>query len=225
MSKRERAMNARKPMLEFEAAVLADNPSAVIAGVDEAGRGPLAGPVVVAAVVIHEPLSFALPVDDSKQLAETVREELGVKLREDPGVSYSIAMRSAEEIDRMNILQATHAAMREAVMALNPLPDMALVDGLPVPRFPVPAQFIVKGDARSVSIAAASILAKTTRDALMRQLDTQYPGYGFAKHKGYGTAEHLEAVRRLGPCPIHRITFAPIRDVIHPPMTQPDLGF
>ena len=180
-----------------------------IAGIDEAGRGPLAGPVVVAAVILPAPPeTFDLPVNDSKKLSERQRDELAKALRADSRIRFAIVQRSAAQIDRMNILRATQDAMREAAKRLAP--DAALVDGLPFQPFPVPVRFLVKGDATSASIAAASILAKTTRDEWMVKLEQQYPGYGFAKHKGYGTAEHLAALNRLGPCPEHRRSFAPV---------------
>ncbi len=183
-----------------------------IAGVDEVGRGPLAGPVVVAAVILPlPPEEFSLPVNDSKKLTERRRTQLAEALKADSRVRYAIVQRSPEQIDKMNILRATQDAMREAVTRLGePAPVAALVDGLAFQPFPIPATFLVKGDARSASIAAASILAKTFRDALMEEMEDKYPGYGFAKNKGYGTAEHLEALNRLGPCPIHRRSFAPV---------------
>lgn len=183
-----------------------------IAGVDEVGRGPLAGPVVVAAVILPlPPEEFSIPVNDSKKLTEHRRTQLAEALKADSRVRYAIVQRSPEQIDRMNILRATQDAMREAVTRLgDPAPMAALIDGLAFQPFPIPATFLVKGDARSASIAAASILAKTFRDALMEEMEGKYPGYGFAKNKGYGTAEHLEALNTLGPCPIHRRSFAPV---------------
>ena len=183
-----------------------------VAGVDEVGRGPLAGPVVVAAVVLPlPPQAFDVPVNDSKKLTEARRIELDHQLREDPRVRFAIVERSPAQIDRMNILRATQDAMREAVLALAPpKPQAALVDGLAFSPFPVPVTFVVKGDGRSASIAAASILAKVYRDRLMDEMDLRYPGYGFARNKGYGTAEHLEGLRRMGPCPIHRYSFGPV---------------
>jgi ribonuclease HII len=182
-----------------------------IAGVDEVGRGPLAGPVVAAAVILPES-AHALPLADSKALPRGKREELAAQLRELGGVQIGIGVVSPAEIDRLNILRAAQAAMRLAVSQLDPLPDYALVDGLPVPEFPVPARFVVKGDARSATVAAASIIAKVHRDRLMVELDDQHPGYGFARHKGYATAIHLEALRRLGPSPQHRRTFRPVAE-------------
>ncbi len=186
-----------------------------IAGIDEVGRGPLAGPVVVAAVVL--PDDFDLPVNDSKKLSEKVREELATAIREDDRIEKVIVMRTPAQIDQMNILAATQDAMREAATKLSPLPHYALIDGLGFHPFPCPARFVIKGDSKSASIAAASILAKSTRDNLMVELDKQYPGYGFASHKGYGTAEHLSALQKLGPCPAHRLTFGPV--------AQPTLNF
>ena len=193
----------------------------VLAGIDEAGRGPLAGPVVVAAVVLPpEPL---LPVNDSKALTERQRQELADEIMALPGIRYAICMRSAAQIDELNILRATHEAMREAALSVNA--DYALVDGLAVPSFPVQASFIVKGDAKSASIAAASILAKTHRDRIMEELEQRYPGYGFAKHKGYCTSEHLNALRSLGPCPEHRKSFRPVAEAAGLLPQQLELSF
>lgn len=186
----------------------------VVAGVDEAGRGPLAGPVVVAAVILPPEDEFTLPVDDSKALTDAKRRELYEALTGDKRIRYCVSVKDAATIDRLNILRATHEGMRECVRGLGEDVEEALVDGLRVPDFPVPAQFIVKGDARSASIGAASIIAKVTRDRLMEELDTVYPGYGFAQHKGYGTAAHLAALARLGACPEHRKTFAPVARVL-----------
>ena len=183
-----------------------------VAGVDEVGRGPLAGPVVVAAVMLPlPPEEFSIPVNDSKRLTERQRDEIARLLKADSRIRYAIVERSPAEIDRMNILRATQDAMREASMKLgSPEPQAVLIDGVGFSPYPFPAHFVVKGDAKSASIAAASILAKTWRDALMVEMDALYPGYGFAKNKGYGTAEHLDALRRLGPTPIHRRSFAPV---------------
>ena len=210
----------KKDLFKFEREAKAVRPELVIAGVDEAGRGPLAGPVVAAAVILPPEEEFDLPVNDSKALDEAFREELGEQLRSDPRVVWAVAERSAGAIDRINILRATHEAMREAVMSLKIRPGLAFVDGLKVRDFPVEARFIVKGDALSASVAAASIIAKTHRDHLMVELDKRYPGYGFAKHKGYGTALHLEVLRSLGPCPEHRKTFGPVARIISPPPEQ-----
>ena len=209
----------RSPLYEFDSSYAAEG--RVLAGIDEAGRGPLAGPVVVAAVVL--PPEPELDVNDSKALTERRRQELAEEIMSLPGVRYAICMRSASQIDELNILRATHQAMREAALSVNA--GYALVDGLAVPSFPVQASFIVKGDAKSASIAAASILAKTRRDKLMEELDQRYPGYGFAKHKGYGTAEHLEALRRLGPCLEHRMSFRPVAEAAGILPQQLELSF
>lgn len=188
---------------------------ACVCGIDEAGRGPLAGPVVAAAVVL--PPGLALPgLNDSKKLTARRREALYTQLREDARVLIGVGMAEAAEIDRLNILRATHEAMARAVAALPTAVDFCLIDGLPVPQFPLPQRALVKGDARCLSIAAASIVAKVTRDRLMQDLAQQYPGYGFEKHAGYGTAAHLAALRRLGPCPEHRRSFAPVAQLLLP---------
>ena len=194
-----------------------------LAGVDEAGRGPLAGPVVAAAVVF--PVAWILegiPVplrelNDSKQVSESRREEFFRWLTDHAEIQFHIAESSPAEIDAVNILQATHRAMNRALEHLKPAPDHVLVDGLSVKSMRLPQTPLVKGDSRSYSIAAASILAKVTRDRVMQEAEAQWPGYGFARHKGYPTADHLEALRRLGPCPIHRRSFAPLRQ------PEPDL--
>jgi len=191
--------------------------AARVAGVDEAGRGPLAGPVVAAAVVF--PIDFirvGLParlrgLNDSKQLTPAQRDEFFRQLEAEPTIGRGIAQVEAVWIDRVNILQATHRAMCEALARLPSSPDHVLVDGLPVRSLPYPQTALVRGDARSYSIAAASVLAKVTRDRLMLEYESLYPGYGFGQHKGYGTPEHLAALARLGPCPVHRRSFAPLR--------------
>src|ERR1035438_9362001 len=188
-----------------------------VAGVDEAGRGPLAGPVVAAAAIL--PPRWAetgLPAElaglnDSKQLTEAQREKFFAFLTRCGEIEFGIAEVSAGVIDEINILQATHRAMNDALAKLNPLPPHALVDGRPVKTLRVPQTAIVKGGARSYSIAAASVLAKVTRDRLMLEFDRQFPEYGFAGHKGYGTARHLAAIAAHGPCPIHRRSFAPLK--------------
>jgi len=181
-----------------------------VAGVDEAGRGPLAGPVAVAAVIL-DPARPIAGLGDSKALSEARREALAPLIRE-RALAWHLELVPIEEIDRLNILHATLAGMSRAVRALAPAATLALVDGnrLP-PGLPCPAQALVKGDAREPAIMAASILAKVARDQLMRELEHAHPGYGFALHKGYPTPEHLEALRRLGPCPQHRRSFAPVR--------------
>lgn len=188
-----------------------------IAGVDEAGRGPLAGPVFAAAVIFPtEWILGAFPeplhaVNDSKQLSPETRDTLFTELVSRPEVCYAIARVDCDVIDQINILRATHQAMKMALAQISPAPQHVLVDGLPVKSITIPQTAIVSGDALSFSIAAASILAKVSRDRLMVQLDQAYPGYGFAQHKGYGTAEHLAAIKALGPCPIHRQSFSPFR--------------
>ncbi len=176
-----------------------------ICGVDEAGRGPLAGPVCAAAVIL--PRGLDIPgLDDSKKLSDRRRRELyDVIVRE--AASFGIALVGQERIDEINILQATFRAMEEAVSKLSPQPELALVDGNREPALPMPCETIVGGDGKCASIAAASILAKVTRDRLMEELDARYPQYGFAVHKGYGTRRHYEALRQYGPCPLHRRSF------------------
>ena len=193
----------------------------LIAGVDEAGRGPLAGPVVAAAVILPADwISHGLPVElsrthDSKQLAPAEREHLFELYVTNPGIRFAVAMVEAADIDALNILRATHRAMNEALARLDPPPEHVLVDGLPVKSIAFPQTAIVGGDARSFAIAAASIVAKVTRDRVMTEYDRRYPDYGFGRHKGYGTPEHLAALARCGPCPIHRRSFAPLR--LHQP--------
>jgi len=180
-----------------------------VAGIDEAGRGPLAGPVVAAAVVL--PLSFRLPgLDDSKKLSAAKRECFYAALTGNPEVRWASAHLDNREIDRWNILGATHRAMRQAFLSLKPRPVHALIDGLPVPEFPCPHTALVGGDARSLSIAAASIIAKVERDRAMLELGRKYPEYGFSKHKGYPTPDHLAKLREHGPCPVHRRSFSPV---------------
>ncbi len=182
-----------------------------IAGVDEAGRGCLFGPVFAAAVIL-DPCRPVPGLADSKVLAPARRLELAALIRQ-RSIACAVASASAEEIDRINIRQASRLAMRRAVESLRPPCDYLLVDALQI-DWPVPQQALIRGDARVAAIAAASILAKTARDAWITELDTAYPGYGLARHKGYGTAEHLEALRRLGPTPLHRRTFAPVLEAL-----------
>ena len=177
----------------------------VICGTDEAGRGPLAGPVCAAAVIL--PTGLELPgLDDSKKLTAKKRELL-FDMITGSAVSYGIAFADNREIDELNILNASQLAMRRAVAMLDPQPELVLVDGNIARGFHVKAEPVVRGDALSPSIAAASILAKVTRDRLCAEMEKEYPGYGFAKHKGYPTKEHYAALNRLGPCPLHRLTF------------------
>ena len=186
-----------------------------VAGIDEAGRGPLAGPVVAAAVVLPRDFSHKL-LTDSKKLSPRVRESLHAELVQDPGVRSGVAVVGSVEIDRLNILRATHEAMRRAVAALSCAPDHALIDGLPVNPFPIPHTALVGGDGLSFSIAAASVIAKVTRDRLMIGYDATFPQYAFAQHKGYGTALHLECLKKHGPCELHRRSFLPVRQAILP---------
>jgi ribonuclease HII len=181
-----------------------------VCGIDEAGRGPLAGPLAVAAVIL--PAGFSLPgLDDSKRLNPARRERFAAILLADPGVRSALVWVEAREIDRINILEATRAGMRRACLALAERPACALIDGLAVPDFPIPQRALVGGDGLSLSIAAASVIAKVARDHAMRELDARFPGYGFARHMGYGTRDHLAALARLGPCPAHRRSFRPVR--------------
>lgn len=185
------------------------------AGVDEVGRGPLAGPVVAAAVILHP----RRPLDglaDSKSLTPCQRERLCLEIRES-AICYAIGRAEVEEIDRLNILQASLLAMQRAVAALPVLPDMLLIDGLHCLQGPCASRAIVGGDAVVPAISAASILAKVARDREMRDLDPAFPGYGFKSHKGYCTAQHIDALMRLGPCAIHRRSFAPVREALRRP--------
>lgn len=177
----------------------------VICGIDEAGRGPLAGPVVAGAVVFPVDTDIT-GINDSKKLSEKKREELYDLIME-KAISVGIGMASPQRIDEINILQATYEAMREAISKLSVSPDLLLNDAVTIPELPMKQVAIVKGDAKSVSIGAASIIAKVTRDRLMYEYDKVMPEYGFAKHKGYGTKEHIEAIKKYGPSPIHRATF------------------
>ena len=177
----------------------------VICGVDEAGRGPLAGPVCAAAVIL--PDGYEIPgLNDSKQLSDKKRRELFPVIKEQ-AIAYGIAMVDEKTIDEVNILNATFLAMKDAISQLSVQPDLALIDGNRTTDFGVEAMAVVKGDARDASIAAASILAKVTRDQFMEEMDERYPEYGFAVHKGYGTRRHYDAIREFGMCPIHRRTF------------------
>jgi len=188
------------------------NRGILICGVDEAGRGPLAGAVFAAAVILDE----RQPIEglaDSKKLSEKKREKLALEIRQ-RALAWAIASAEVEEIDRINILQASLLAMKRAVERLRPCPDQVLVDGLHCPALAIPSQAIVKGDASVAQISAASILAKTARDAAMLALHERYPQYGFDRHKGYGTADHLAALRRHGASPEHRASFAPVRAVL-----------
>jgi len=184
----------------------------LVAGVDEAGRGPLAGPLVAAAVLFLKPKIFA-GLDDSKKISPRTRERLFIEITSSCEVRFAVAVKDSAEVDRLNVLRATHEAMRETLLSLHGV-EHALVDGLPVPGLPVPHDSVVGGDGRSFSIAAASVLAKVTRDRLMLEYDATYPAYGFARHKGYATREHLATLHKHGPCPIHRRSFAPVANEV-----------
>jgi ribonuclease HII len=181
-----------------------------VCGVDEAGRGPWAGPVSAAAVIL-DPHKLPKGINDSKQLTEAARERLFDEIMH-VALTTCVVMIDAATIDKINILAATHMAMSQAVAGLCFAPSLALIDGNRAPHLPCPAVTVIKGDALSLSIGAASILAKVTRDRFMIQADLDYPGYGFARHKGYGVPEHIAALAKLGPCPLHRMSFRPIKD-------------
>lgn len=187
----------------------------LIAGVDEAGRGPLAGPVIVAAVILNPRRPLA-GLADSKVLSEAQRDALAPQIRL-AALAFSIVRVDVDEIEQLNILGATLIGMTRALIALSILPTLALIDGNRLPKaLPCPARAIIRGDASEAAISAASILAKTTRDAIMRECDALHPGYGFARHKGYGTPEHLRALVTLGPCALHRRRFAPVQRLLLP---------
>lgn len=178
---------------------------AVYCGIDEAGRGPLAGPVVAAAVIM--PSDCSIPyINDSKQLSEKKREELYEVIMKE-AVSVGVGISSEDVIDEINILQATYQAMRKAVVSLDPLPEVLINDAVQIPGLPMRQVPVIKGDAKCYSIAAASIIAKVTRDRMMKEYDRQYPDYGFAGNKGYGSEMHIQALKTIGPCPIHRRSF------------------
>lgn len=186
----------------------------LVAGVDEVGRGPLVGAVVTAAVIL-DPTRPIAGLNDSKKLSERRREALAGEIRE-KALAWALGRAEPDEIDEVNILKATMLAMQRAVAALAVTPEEVLIDGNRCPYLPMPSRAIVKGDATVPAISAASILAKVARDAEMSALHERHPGYGFASHKGYPTAEHLEALRRLGPLPEHRRSFAPVRALLLP---------
>ena len=193
------------PDYEFEKAAV-NSGFSCICGVDEAGRGPLAGPVCAAAVILPEGAVIE-GLDDSKKLTEKKREKL-YDIIKTTAVAYSVAYGTLEEIETVNILEATYLAMNRALEGLSVKPDFALIDGNRVPRgIKIPCKTIVKGDSKSMSVAAASVLAKVTRDRLMLEYDKKYPVYNFKKHKGYGTKEHTELIKQYGPCEIHRLSF------------------
>lgn len=202
---------ATGPTLTLEA-LLVESHGGPVCGVDEAGRGPWAGPVSAGAVILN-PDDLPEGIDDSKALSHTRREQLEIEIKA-RSISWAVGFASVEEIDRLNILQATGLAMNRAVTGLSVPAAAALVDGNYRFALPCPIRTVIKGDSLSLSIAAASILAKTARDRLMVELDGQYPGYGFAGHKGYHATSHVAALKALGPCPAHRRTWAPIRALL-----------
>ncbi len=213
MTKAEEAAAKRAAKLEAERARLETMKEyerrycayTYICGVDEAGRGPFAGPVVAGAVIL-DPEKEILYLNDSKKLSEKKREELYDEIME-KAISVGVGMVDNKVIDEINILQATYLAMQKAIAALDPQPDLILADAVTIPGITIPQEGIIKGDAKSVSIAAGSIIAKVTRDRLCMEYDRLYPEYGFASHKGYGTAAHIEAIRKYGPLDIHRRSF------------------
>ena len=207
---RERLLHAKfREMNQYEEKVRSEG-FQLIAGIDEVGRGPLAGPVVAAAVIL--PSDFYLTgINDSKQLSEKKRLEYNERIRKE-AIAVSVAMIDAVEIDEINIYQATKKAMKTAIACLKPGPDFLLIDAMKL-ETPYPSESIIKGDAKSVSIAAASIVAKTARDQLMKELSVVYPEYGFEHNMGYGTKEHIQAVQQYGITPCHRKTFAPIKEI------------
>ncbi len=205
-------MNYKGQILPGDSCFVADYSGIDIAGVDEAGRGPLAGEVVAAAVIL-DPGQPVEGLRDSKKLSAPRREELAAQIRE-RALAWSIASATVAEIDELNILQASLLAMHRAVAALDPQPAYVLVDGNRLPRWKYASEPVVRGDDRVPAIAAASILAKVCRDRELIELDSRYPGYGFAAHKGYPTAAHLEALRSLGVTPVHRRSFGPVKKLL-----------
>ena len=202
------------PTLRYEKRAY-DEGATLVAGVDEAGRGPLAGPVVAAAAILPREFRHKT-LNDSKQLLPEQREEIFAELTLNPEIRWAVGISEVEVIDTYNILRATHRAMVLALDALPVRPDFVLVDGLPVKAIRIRQRAIVGGDAKSFSIAAASVIAKVTRDRLMLKLHDQFPQYNFAQHKGYGTPEHLAALAQHGASPVHRRSFAPVRQTIEP---------
>ena len=200
------------PDLELERELI-ERGRAPVAGIDEAGRGPLAGPVIAAAVILPRGYSQEF-LDDSKKVSSKRRDLLYEELTRDSQVYWGVGFAEVGEIDELNILRATHVAMERAALALPVQPAFCLIDGLDVPGFPLEAKGVVKGDGISLSIAAASIIAKVTRDRRMQELADEFPVYGFAKHKGYGTQIHMKALREYGPCREHRRSFAPVAKLI-----------
>ena len=211
MEKKEQIQKAHDEKLEFDASFL-PNANAYVAGTDEAGRGPLAGPVVTAAVILPNYCQILLGINDSKQLSKQKRNEYAKRIKEE-ALAYSIHFQPAEEIDRINILEATRQSMEISVKTLAIQPDVVIADAMKL-NVNVPQHSIIKGDAKSLAIAAASMLAKTARDEYMDQLDEQYPVYGFKQHAGYGTKQHLEALEKYGVTIHHRKSFEPIKSML-----------
>ena len=214
MSKKRLVSNKQRPTLEHELLLFSRGIS-LIAGVDEAGRGPLAGPVMAAAVILPREITPKLlkqleRLNDSKKLSHIVREELFEIITTEAEIFWATGEATVEEIGKLNILRATHLAMKRALLALKPLPEHALVDGLPARDLPIPQTALVGGDGLSMSIAAASIVAKVTRDRIMEKLHEEFPQYGFSQHKGYATAAHLATLRAYGPSKHHRRGFSPV---------------
>lgn len=214
---RERPAKEFSCTRQFEAQALREG-RRLVAGCDEAGRGALLGPLYAAAVIL-DPRKPIPGVDDSKKLLPATRAELDQEIRA-KALAYVVVSVSAADVDSLNVYEASRQAMIRALQGLDPLPDFILTDAMPLDRrgggFPIPYRAIIHGDARSVSIAAGSILAKVARDAHLEKLDREYPHYKLAQNKGYGTPEHLEALARFGPCPEHRKTFQPIKDLLMP---------
>jgi ribonuclease HII len=208
---REKLVRAHNEKLEFDFSFKKE-PGDLVCGIDEAGRGPLAGPVVTAAVILPEDCSVLVGLDDSKKLSKAKRDQFALLIKE-IAVSYAIHIQSPEEIDAQNIYRATRDSMTKAALQLMPKPAVILADAMQLDAG-IRCESIIKGDARSLCIAAASILAKTGRDAIMDDYAKEYPVYGFDRHAGYGTKEHVAALQQFGPCPIHRKTFEPVKSLL-----------
>lgn len=217
--KREREAEAHRLKIAFDKS-FAPFKGAHVAGVDEAGRGPLAGPVVTAAVILPEEAPALLGLDDSKSVSKEMRESLAGKIK-DVAIAYAVHVQSAKNIDRFNIYTATKESMEKAVGQLSVRPDFAIVDAM-VLRLDCPTEAVVKADAKSLAVAAASILAKTTRDAWMDSIHNDFPHYQFKKNAGYGTAEHIAALELHGPCEHHRKTFEPVKSILAGAKMEPE---
>ncbi|ANU27962.1 ribonuclease HII [Planococcus versutus] len=210
-ARREKVVENHESKLEFDESFRRTS-SDLVAGIDEAGRGPLAGPVVTAAVILPQDCTSLIGLDDSKQLSKAKRDVFAEIIKK-IAVSYAVHIQSPEEIDCLNIYQATRNSMTQSALLLSPAPTVVLADAMML-ELPMSCKSIIKGDAKSLSIAAASILAKTRRDALMAEYAVQYPLYGFEKHAGYGTKDHVAALEKYGPCEIHRTTFEPVKSLL-----------